>query len=192
MIYLVRHGQTDWNLIKKIQGQLDIPLNETGKMQADEAGRLLSTIRARKIISSDLSRTKQTAEIINRYLSLPLTFDSKLRELNYGDLEGVVATSVSQEEWHTFNFEPEKMHAEDLKDFYNRVKSFFDELEYEDVVIVTHGGTLRMAMIIAQNKPVFNREEFVHLYQTLKIKNASVFEWDRNNDEIQPVSGNEK
>lgn len=187
MIYLVRHGQTDWNVIKKTQGQFDIPLNETGKIQADEAGRLLSTIKARKIISSDLTRTKQTAEIINRYLSLPLTFDSRLRELNYGDLEGVVATSVSQEEWHTFNFEPEKMHAEDLKDFYNRVKSFFDELEDEDVVIVTHGGTLRMAMIIAQNKPVFNREEFVHLYQTLKIKNASVFEWDRNNDEIQPV-----
>ena len=192
MIYLVRHGQTDWNLIKKIQGQLDIPLNETGKIQADEAGRLLSTIKARKIISSDLTRTKQTAEIINRYLSLPLTFDSRLRELNYGDLEGVVATSVSREEWHTFNFEPEKMHAEDLKDFYNRVKSFFDELEDEDVVIVTHGGTLRMAMIIAQNKPVFNREEFVRLYQTLKIKNASVFEWDRNNDEIQPVRGDEK
>lgn len=66
MIYLVRHGQTDWNIEHRIQGQTDVPLNATGRAQAVELSEKLSNFNIQKIISSDLSRAKETAEIINR------------------------------------------------------------------------------------------------------------------------------
>ena len=69
MIYLVRHGQTDWNIEKKhTQGHTDIPLNENGKKQAEQLAQSISNLKIDKIISSDLLRAKETAEIINKKL----------------------------------------------------------------------------------------------------------------------------
>ena len=193
MIYLVRHGQTDWNLIKKTQGQLDIPLNETGRVEAQKSAELLMGKNINQIISSDLKRTVETAHIINRHLGVPMQFDERLRELNYGSLQGTFNQNISPETWKRFNYYPEEFQAEDLYAFYMRIKSFFDDLDdSKNTLVVTHGGTIRMMMLYAKNKIGFERSEFVELYTTMKIKNASVFEWDRNNDEIQPVSGDEK
>ena len=88
MIYLLRHGQTDWNLERRIQGHLDIPLNETGKKEALVCLEKLSSLDIDKIISSDLIRAKETAQIINEKLHLPIHFDSRLREVNLGNLQG--------------------------------------------------------------------------------------------------------
>ena len=65
MIYLVRHGQTDWNLKKKLQGHTDISLNESGRMQAREIAEKISKCKITRIICSDLARAKETAEIID-------------------------------------------------------------------------------------------------------------------------------
>ena len=188
MIYIVRHGQTDWNLIKKTQGQLDIPLNETGRVEAQKSGELLAGKNIDKIISSDLKRTVETAHIINRYLGVPIQFDERLRELNYGSLQGRLNKEITPETWQRFNHYPEEFQSEDLQCFYARVKSFFDDLDdSKNTLIVTHGGTIRMMMLYARNHKSFERSEFVELYTTMKIKNASVFEWDRGNGEFQPV-----
>lgn len=66
MIYLVRHGQTVRNIEHRIQGQTDVSLNAAGRAQAVELSEKLSSFNIQKIISSDLSRAKETAEIINR------------------------------------------------------------------------------------------------------------------------------
>ena len=129
MIYLIRHGQTDWNYFKKIQGQLDIPLNEIGKREAFEQGQQLCSYPIKKIISSDLSRAKETAEIINKFLNLPISFDSRLREINYGHLQGLLSKDISQQAWEIFNNTPHKLKAESFEDVYHRVKSFFNENE---------------------------------------------------------------
>ena len=95
MIYIIRHGQTDWNLEKKMIGKIDVPLNQTGKEQAKLSIKQLTSLRIDEIISSDLIRTKETADIINATLHLPISFDARLRERNYGDLEGISEKDIS-------------------------------------------------------------------------------------------------
>lgn len=95
---LVRHGETDWNLRRLIQGSTDIPLNDTGRRQAQEAGALLRTRLGPRsddgspvvVVSSDLSRARETAQIIAAELEAdaPRSYP-QLRERNYGDAEGV-------------------------------------------------------------------------------------------------------
>ncbi|MGN0919874.1 MAG: histidine phosphatase family protein [Alphaproteobacteria bacterium] len=178
MIYFVRHGQTDWNVERRTQGQLDIPLNETGKKEAMECGKKLNSVKIDRIIASDLSRAKETANIINGFLSLPISYDSRLRELNFGDLQGVVVKDISNESWDLLNHNPHKIHAESLAEVYKRVKSFFDELDTkENTLIVTHGGVIRMAMYLANHPNSFNQEEFEKTCLEFKIKNTEIFKW---------------
>ena len=180
MIYLVRHGQTDWNLEHRIQGQLDMPLNDTGRAGAIACAKQLEDIQVDRIISSDLSRTKETASIINEFLSLPISFDTRLREVNCGDLQGVIAEEVSNEKWDLLNHEPHKIHAESLADVYKRVKSFFSDIDAtQNTLVVTHSGIVRMAMYLSQNPHSFNQEQFEKTALQFKIKNTEIFMWDK-------------
>ena len=180
MIYLVRHGQTDWNLENRIQGHLDMPLNDTGKNEAKRCREKLVSVKIDKIIASDLSRAKETASIINESLSLPITYDARLRELNMGDLQGLVATDISKEYWDLLNYEPHRIHAESLADFFERIKSFFDGIDIkENILVVGHGGTVRMAMYLSHNLDSFNQENFERICLGFKIKNTAVFKWDK-------------
>ena len=124
MIYLVRHGQTDWNLEKKTQGHTDISLNDNGREQALRVSDLLRNYKIDKIYSSDLLRASETAEIINKCLNLNIILDNRLREINYGDLEGIPRTTLSQDVWAVFNNNPLELHAEPMLDVYTRIKNF--------------------------------------------------------------------
>jgi uncharacterized phosphatase len=88
-ICLVRHGETEWNLIGKLQGRTDIPLNPTGIKQAEECSMFLSDFNWDVIIASPLKRAKQTAEIINIKLRLPIFEKEEFLERAYGDAEGM-------------------------------------------------------------------------------------------------------
>ena len=181
MIYLVRHGQTDWNLENRIMGHLDMPLNNTGRNEARVCAAQLATLKIDKIIASDLSRAKETAGIINESLSLPITFDSRLRETNCGDLQGLLSKEIPEETWYTFNREPHKLHAESLEDVYNRVKSFFNELDAtKNILVVTHAGVVRMAWYFAHNPNSYNQEDFEKTALQFKIKNTEIFSWDKS------------
>jgi probable phosphoglycerate mutase len=89
-IYLTRHGETDFNLERRYQGQLDIPLNTTGRRQAELLARRLSQIKIDIVVSSDLSRTLDTARAVQTMLpnSPKLVADRRWRELSFGDWEG--------------------------------------------------------------------------------------------------------
>ena len=144
MIYLLRHGQTDWNLERKIQGHLDMALNETGRKEALICLDKIVSLNIDNIISSDLVRAKETAQIINEKLHLPVRFDSRLREINFGNLQGRLIQDITQDEWDIFNKTPHEVNAESWEDVYLRVKSFFDELDdIKNTLIVTHGGVIR-------------------------------------------------
>jgi broad specificity phosphatase PhoE len=91
---LVRHGQTDWNLEGRYQGQSDVPLNQTGRAEAQSlAGRLKGKSFA-AIYTSDLQRARETAEIMAEVLTLPVTLEPLLREINQGEWEGQFVEAI--------------------------------------------------------------------------------------------------
>ena len=89
MIYLTRHGQTDWNVQKKVMGRCDEPLNENGREQARQTKELLSNISFDLIICSPLLRAKETAQIINSDRNIKIDFDDRIIERDFGELEGL-------------------------------------------------------------------------------------------------------
>lgn len=178
MIYLIRHGQTNWNVEGKLQGKTDIPLNENGKKQAKNISDNIAKLNITRIISSDLSRAKETAEIINEKIQGKMFTDKRLREVDYGELEGKFVKSFSEETWDIFNSSPEKLKGESRENVYRRIKSLFNEIkdEEENILVVTHGGALRMMMYYANNKDSFNKEEYEKNYKNMKINNTEIFE----------------
>ncbi len=89
LLYLIRHGETDWNIEQRCQGFSDIPLNEKGRQQAEAIARNLSGTEIGAIYSSTLSRAHGTALIIAKYHDAPVQTTHALRELNQGDFEGL-------------------------------------------------------------------------------------------------------
>ncbi len=87
-LYVIRHGQTEWNVMKKMQGSIDIPLNKKGIKQAYITKKNLDHISIDVIFCSPLKRAKQTAEIINKGRNLEIIYDERLKERNYGEFEG--------------------------------------------------------------------------------------------------------
>ena len=94
---LLRHGKTEWNSEGRIQGSGNSPLTEEGREGVKEWIPLLKTYGWNRIIASDLGRVKQTVEIINRKLQLPVSFDPRLQEQHWGDWEGLKLSTIRSE-----------------------------------------------------------------------------------------------
>ena len=136
MIYVVRHGQTDWNLEGRFQGRIDIPLNEKGKNQAKKTKEKLEGIEFDKVFSSPLKRALETAQIITNE---PIEIDNRIIERCNGQLEGKLKTEC--ENMVDFTDENEqKLGIESLPDFRGRITDFFDELEKSYVSGITFSG----------------------------------------------------
>ena len=146
-LFVVRHGQTEWNVLKKMQGSADIPLNDKGIEQAYQTKENLKDINVDLIICSPLQRAKQTAEIINTDKNLEIIYAEKLRERNYGEFEGVSKASFDYNEFWSYNKNINYTKAENVKEFFNRIYQFVDELKikYPDknILIVAHAGILK-------------------------------------------------
>ena len=91
---LLRHGQTEWNTEKRIQGYGDSPLTAEGREQTAKWVPTLQSYRWERILASDLGRVRETVAIINRHLQLPVDFDPRLREQNWGEWEGLTLPSI--------------------------------------------------------------------------------------------------
>ncbi|MBT9139423.1 MAG: putative phosphoserine phosphatase 2 [Syntrophomonadaceae bacterium] len=134
-------------------------------------------------------RARETAEIINESIGVELIIDPRLREINYGDLEGIPRDTLKPEIWDIFNMTPEKLNAEPFTDVFLRIKSSLEELseKQENTLIVTHGGPLRMIMYYASCKDSFDKEAYRVISQNAKIKNSAIFEWDKNLTCLRPI-----
>jgi probable phosphoglycerate mutase len=86
--WFLRHGQTDWNVERRIQGHTDIPLNQTGLAQAAQAAKVLRGVGLTKIISSPLTRAATTAAVVHEHIGIPLAHDERLKERAFGAFEG--------------------------------------------------------------------------------------------------------
>ena len=144
MIYIVRHGQTDWNVLHKIQGKMDICLNDKGREQAEIIKEELNNTPIDFIICSPLSRAKETAEIINRERNLPIIYDDRVQERNFGEFEGKYVSDVEGHHFWDYYLNEEFREAERIQDFFKRVYSFYDDIisKYPDknILVVSHGG----------------------------------------------------
>jgi broad specificity phosphatase PhoE len=102
VLYIARHGETEWNAKRFFQGQKDSPLTESGIIQAQNLAKKLKTIHFDSVFSSDLLRAKRTAEIVTLERNLAIQTTALLRERNYGSFEGRSISDVKNELGHLF------------------------------------------------------------------------------------------
>ncbi|MEO8262152.1 MAG: histidine phosphatase family protein [Pseudolysinimonas sp.] len=150
-LFLVRHGETDWNQQRRIQGLTDIPLNDIGREQARATGRLLARRRWDGVFSSPLSRARETATLIAEELGLPApdTIDA-LVERNYGEAEGMNFLEVERRYPNRSGVPGQ----ESREDVVARVLPALRELALahpdQSLVVVSHGGAIRSVLTAVQ------------------------------------------
>ncbi len=88
MLYIMRHGKTEWNAMHKLQGRMDIPLNEEGREMAEKAREEYKNLNIDICYCSPLVRAKETAEIVLRGRNIPILTDDRLVEMSFGEYEG--------------------------------------------------------------------------------------------------------
>ncbi len=159
-LLLTRHGQTDWNIAGRYQGQSDIPLNQTGWSQAEKLAKRLSAETIHAIYASDLSRAVDTAVQIKsmQELAPALHKDSRWRELSFGDWEGMNYKEISAHSPDVFAkwmLDPQHISTpkgETLDHLAERVHAAFVELKNkhkdETVLVVSHSGALQALLAI--------------------------------------------
>ena len=155
LLCIVRHGETAWNAEGRVQGQLDVPLNEVGLAQARAVAAALQGEQFAAIYSSDLQRVTQTAEPIARILGLPVQLDPRLRERHYGMFQTLTYADVKilhPEDYARFkakDLDYDFRSGESLKAFFARSIECLGEIARrhpgEEVLVFTHGGVLDMA-----------------------------------------------
>lgn len=143
-ILLTRHGQTEWNLLKKVQGKADIELNEKGIEQAETIRVSLKEERIDLILCSPLKRAIQTAEIINQGKNIRMIIDERLSERDFGEFEGMFKKDFNYNAFWSYKQNLKYDEAENITEFFRRVYDFLDSVkkEYEGkrVLIVAHAG----------------------------------------------------
>ena len=137
LLLLVRHGETDWNAEGKLQGHTDRPLNDYGRHQAQILGDRLAAEQIDALYASDLSRARETAEILGEKLGLPVDVDPDLREKNWGSWEG-----LTSDERLRVAYEGETTEAHRERTL-RAVERIAERHPGGRVVVVTHGGSLR-------------------------------------------------
>jgi broad specificity phosphatase PhoE len=138
-LFLVRHGETDWNADGRLQGQTDRPLSDFGRRQARQLAEGLADERLQAIYASDLARARETAEIVAERLRLPVVLDPDLREKDWGTWEGLTAAERDRVE---FVGEATEAHQERMLRALRRISQRHDG---GSVLVVTHGGSMRRA-----------------------------------------------
>lgn len=148
-VYYVRHGQTDWNLARRMQGGgTEKELNETGLKQAEETRKELENVDYDIVIRSPMHRAEQTAEIINQGRNVPIIVDERMRERKLGELEGHPITDEMESRIWNYELNAPINGGESLHEFEKRILDFLEDIKqkYKDktVLIVAHGGVAKV------------------------------------------------
>lgn len=172
-IYLFRHGETDWNKERRLQGQSDIPLNEFGRELAIRTAEALKEVPFDKAFSSPLGRAAETAKIILGERKVPLLLDDRLKEIHFGECEGQSFDTAKKDETHPLHFffcRPERYvppeGGESFEQAARRARMFLEERilplegECENVLIVAHGAFNRSLVNSIAGIPI---EDFWHI-----------------------------
>ncbi len=185
-LYLLRHGETDWNVTWRLQGSSDIPLNEKGIAQAKEAALRYADLPLTHVYTSPLQRAVCTARIIAEPHGLPVVVEDRIREMHFGLLEGTTpqesgADPVLREVRSNLFDHPERYvptgDGESYEEVHNRCRDFLEDIRTrhdsrDHILISAHGALCKALLRAAQNTPL---SEFWH---TPPQPNCSVIEID--------------
>ena len=156
-VVLWRHGQTEWNMAGRLQGQTDVPLDEVGREQAQIAARLLQTLKPSVIVSSDLSRAVDTARALADLSGLDVALDEGLRETFVGTWQGLTDAEIKErfpEEyaaWRQDHAHQRRGGGEIESEVAERAVQAIERAlktvpDQGTLVVVTHGGTARVTI----------------------------------------------
>ena len=185
-LYLIRHGETDYNNALRFQGQTDIPLNQKGIEQAEKVAAFLKDVPLRAIYTSSLKRARTTAEIIGRAKGLEPQATDALREMSFGIWENMNSKDIQKKyakEWKDFFSSPASTkipEGESMSDVqkraYPEVQRILDQYPEGDVAFIAHGGIIRV-LICTMLGLDLNRSWHLH------VGNASItcfYYWGRS------------
>ncbi|EPL9570534.1 2,3-diphosphoglycerate-dependent phosphoglycerate mutase GpmB [Providencia rettgeri] len=183
-VYLVRHGETEWNLARRIQGQSDSPLTATGRLQAKQVAERIKSEGITHIITSDMGRTLETAQIIASVCGCEIITEPRLRELNMGVLEQRAIESLTEEEEQWRKSLVDGTHGgripngESMEELYTRMfaalNSCLDLPEGSRPLLVSHGIALSSLISRIMGVPAYSERR-------LRLRNCSLSRVDYQN-----------
>lgn len=194
-LYLTRHGQTEWNLQRRLQGWKNSNLTSKGRKEAVLLGERLKSVDLDIIFSSSSMRAVETAEIIARDRDIEIKLEDNLREIHSGKWEGNSLSDIEKlfpEEYYIYQNAPHLYEANNGGETFFQVQKraisvinrIIYEDKYENVLIITHGVTVRVVMAYFENYPMKKLWETPHINNT----SLTLIEIDEKNINI-PLYG---
>ena len=163
-IFLIRHGETEWNKQNRLQGNSDVHLSPEGFHQAITLAEHAPFRNADAIYSSNLARAMETARVIAERFNLTVKLMPELREMNYGDWEGRFISELAKESPEAFGkffTDPERCHPPHGETFLEcqarvmiGIRDIIDKHENQKVIVVSHGATNRLILAAALDVPI--------------------------------------
>ena len=170
-LWLVRHGQTDWNVAGRIQGQADPPLNATGLAQAQNLAARLDGTAYAALYTSDLTRARQTAAVLAGHSPSPPRLEPRLREINHGAWDGLLLGEIQArfaESWAEYQRLPELARppgGETVGEVAARVAAALGDIAARhpraDVLVVSHGLAIATVLCQAQGRPLGQARDII-------------------------------
>lgn len=189
-IYFVRHGETEWNKLKKFQGLCDSPLTEKGILQAKLLSKHLKDIKFDKIYSSNLKRAKDTAKIIIGERDINLNIIDEFAEISMGNVEGMTKIDFENryaKEFYAFyndceNYNPKIYNGENYFELRERIKIGLKKIINDNknssrILIVSHGATLKTLFHLIENKEISTLKD----EEIPKNTSYSIVKYENNN-----------
>ncbi|MFH1263388.1 MAG: histidine phosphatase family protein [Pseudomonadota bacterium] len=181
--YLIRHGQTDWNAIRKVMGRTDVPLNSVGVAQAKDLSGAMSRYPIDAIVTSPQLRARQTADVIGAGRTVPVRIESALAEVEFGPWVGMGLTELNLDpEFHLWLDDPNPKGSHTFErsaDVRKRTSEVLERLASENpsgtFALVSHADPIRAMVNYALGGPVeeFRRIRIVNASLTVVLKEAN-------------------
>ncbi|HEX5483332.1 MAG TPA: histidine phosphatase family protein [Terriglobia bacterium] len=191
-IYLIRHGETDWNRSGRLQGLTDVPLNRTGIVQAIEIGHCLRRRAMGCVFTSPLRRASDTARLLRGSRRWPVIADDELREIDHGVWTGLEVSEIARrlpDDYRCWQSAPEKLRlkrADSVEGAYHRVGAFLSRVmgvaRKVDVAVVSHGVLNGLMVCAAMGFPLGRMGDF-------PVPNASICVLQIRHGQIDGLKG---